>query len=46
VVYVCDGFCSVEFAEPSPNDHDQLVGEPVEVSLKEIFRGAVVFEKG
>ena len=33
VVYVCVGFWSVEFAGPSPNDHDHDVGEPVEVSV-------------
>jgi predicted ester cyclase len=37
---VCDGFWAVEFP-PSPNDHDQLVGEPVEVSVKVTFNGAV-----
>lgn len=36
--YVWDGFCTLE-VDPSPNVHDQLVGEPVEMSLKDTTRG-------
>jgi hypothetical protein len=37
---VWDGFCRVEVV-PSPKFHDQLVGDPVEVSVKLTASGAV-----
>ena len=37
---VCDGFCAVEVA-PSPKFHDQLLGEPLEVSVNCTANGAL-----
>jgi hypothetical protein len=44
LVYVCDGLCAV-LVEPSPKLHDQLLGTPVDVSVKLAVRPDVVAVK-
>src|SRR4051812_27278384 len=41
VWYTWEGFCAADVAVPSPKFHDQLVGDPVEVSVNCTIRGAV-----